>query len=722
MSACDNFVEQLWRKGKCANCFQSRERHQNGDQLFTDTRSAVSSNFRPKRVLVHPQSPNTQNVKAMNVERTVNSFKVGNGQEENSREGVKNIKTSGPCRTDNIKGRGDIACDKSKQEEVFESVVVTKPKPVPRPKPRQPSRVAECGKSEINRDESPQESKEVVSDSAQLENSLGKSHNRPQCNANSFENSELVLSILDHDLSESKGSYSKSNIETVCETIIDEEVEVETEESIDMESIDGNEDDIMSSNAAAEDSSQRQKDLSELEIEADDDSDVDGYVPMKRNIVLFTAESIQVHNIHKADVVEPNIKASHDLHRKTISDNETNKLAGTCDSEINGESENSSRILEFRNPLCLMTNEMENGDSQIDNGACDKLNSNKISNKPNSAEPFYVNRQASTSSSDTGSGNNDSGYENTRKSTRSDSTNSASDNATDVAANLNTEAANSVDRPPVFTERNGDFAVDCSETSGSSWGSSTWDSCSTSDFQENSCEGLLMEKASGRLLARNKADKPPSEVLTTQLRNEQSPATDKGNVNAGHVYVNTTAKPFTKPYKVVDISTGVSFPTLESQNDVPPLPPKEKNFKRDRVEEFKHHVYLEPSQEAPSVPEQGPPDEKKDSVPVPKGTAFSSPSPSPSPNSATDMGGANRRPPAPRPRSRVPSQFGTLPKPAPRMSKILNDAPKVENKDAMEEKVVPVLAVGKLCKLSFRKLCLPVCLLIKNEEFLMMFH
>ena len=687
MSACDNFVEQLWRKGKCANCFQSRERHQNGDQLFTDTRSVVSSNCRPKRVLVHPQSPNSQNFKALNVERTANSFKVGNGQEENSRE--ENVKTITPCTTDNNNGRGDIARDKSKQEEVLKSVVVTKPKPVPRPKPRQPSRIAECGKSEINRDESLQESKDV-------ENSLGKSHNRPQCNANSFENPELVLLIQDHDLSESEGSYSKSNIETECETITDEEAEVETEESIDMESTDGNEDDIMSSNAAAEDSSQRQKDLSELEIEADDDSDVDGYVPMKSNIILFTAESIQVHNIHKADVVEPNIKASHDLHRKTINDDETDKLAGTCDSEIDDESEKSSRVLEFRNPLCLMTNEMENGDSHTDNGACDKLNSNEISSKPNSAEPFYVNRQASTNSNDTGSGNHDSGYENTCKSTRSDSRNNASGNATDVSANLNTEAANSVDRPPVFT----DFAVDCSGTSSSSWGSSTWDSCSTSDFQENSCEGLLMEKASGRLVAKNKADKPHSEVLTTQLRNEQSLAADKGNVNVGHVYVNTTAKPFTKPYKVVDISTGVCFPTLESQNDVPPLPPKEKDLKRDRVEEFKNHVYLEPSEEVPSVPEQGPPDEKKEAVPVPKGTIFSSPPPSPSPNSATDKGGANRRAPAPRPRSRVPSQFGTLPKPAPRMSKVLNDVPKVENKDAVEEKVIPVLPVGKLCKLS----------------------
>ena len=708
MSACDNFVEQLWRKGKCVNCFQSRERHQNGDGSQDDTSSANrTANCRPKRVLIHPQSPSNRNVKAFHLEKTAKSLKDENGREEYNREGANSVKTIAPCTAhatnDNTASRGgSIASDTSRTEQHSKSFVVTKPKPVPRPKPRPPTRAIELEKSGVSRDESPQESDDGLNDSSALENSLGKSHNRPQCNANSLENSEVALSIPDHDIKESEELYNKSNIETVCDTIVDEEAIMDVQDSIDKDSVDHDENVKMSSkNSAVVDSSDSVTDLSDLKFEDDDDSDVDGYVAMKSNIVLFTAEPIQVHNIHKTDVMEPNIEVNLDLHGKATIDNETVDAASTCDSEIDEGSETSSGVLEFRNPLCLITNEImgSSSDSQIGSGACDRLNSNKISSKSNSTEPFYVNRLSSTSSTDTGSSSHDSGYENTRKSTRSNSTNSASGNSSDVAAaNVNIEGGDSAEAPEyvVFTETSDRCAVESSETSSSSWGSSTWDSCSTSDFQENSCEGLLVERAFGKFDARKKSDKHHPEASSTQLKSGQAVVADKGSVDAGHVYVNMASKPFTKPYKVVDISTGVSCPTNESQNDVPPLPPKEKDLKKDKVDD---HVYLEPSEEAPSRPEHGPPDEKKEAVTVPRETAPSSPPPSPAPNSTTDKSAAVRRAPAPRPRSRVPSQFGTLPKPAPRMSRILNDAP-VENKDVKEQKVTTAPPVGKSFNLS----------------------
>lgn len=705
MSACDNFVEQLWRKGKCVNCFQSRERHQNGGGSQDDTSSAYrTANCRPKRVLIHPQSPSNRNVKAFNLEKTGKSFKDESGKEENNREGANGIKTIALCTAhatnDNTVRRDDsIASDTSKTEQHSQSFVVTKPKPVPRPKPRPPTRAIELKKSVVSRDESPQESNDRLNDSSALENSLGKSHNRPQCNANSLENSEVALSIPDHDTKESEELYNKSNIETVCERIVDEEAIMDVQDSIDKDSVDHEENiKISSKNSVAVDSSQSVTDLSDLKIEDDDDSDVDGYVAMKSNIVLFTAEPIQVHNIHKTDVMEPNVEVNLDLHGEAISDNGTVNAASTCDSEIDEGSETSSGVLEFRNPLCLITNEImgSSSDSQIGDGACDRLNPNKISSKSNSTEPFYVNRLSSTSSTDTGSSSHDSGYENTRKSTRSNSTNSASGNSSDVAAaHVDVEEGDSAEAPEyvVFTETNDCSAVESSETSCSSWGSSTWDSCSTSDFQENSCEGLLVERTFRKFDARKKPAKHHPEVSSTQLKSGQAVVADKGSVDASHVYVNMASKPFTKPYKVVDISTGVSCPTNESQNDVPPLPPKEKDLKKDKVDD---HVYLEPSEEAPSRPEYAPPDEKKEAVTVPRETAPCSPPPSPASNSTTDKSAAVRRAPAPRPRSRVPSQFGTLPKPAPRMSRILNDAP-VENKEVKEQKVTTAPPVGKSC-------------------------
>ena len=716
MSACDNFVEQLWRKGKCANCFQSRERHQNGDIKTQDDASFAgrTANCKPRRALIHPQSQSNQNAKTANVEKTANLYKEEKRKEENDRGGANGIKTIAPCKAhatnDNTKGRTDgTTSDAGKMEQDSKSFVVNKPKPLPRPKPRPPSRAVEFGNSVISRDESPQESSDPLNGSIPHENSLGKSHNRPQCNAKSLEKSELVLSIPDHDIKEPEEAYNKQNIEAVCETIVDEEAIMDIEDSIDMDSVDRDDNGkISSKNASIDDSFvQSEIDLSDLKIVDDDDSDVDGYVPMKSNIALFTAEPIPLHNFHKTDVLEPNSEVRLELHENAVNDNRTVHVASTCYSEVDEESEKTSGVLEFRNPLCLITNEMGSGDSnstvEEPTDACDKLNSNKITSKSASAEPFYVNRPASTSSSDTGSSSHDSGYENTRKSTRSNSTNSASGNSNDIAVNVITEGeASLADMPAAFAETNRDCRIETSETSSSSWGSSTWDSCSASDFQENSCEGLFVEKATGKCDARSKVDKPHSEVLTIQAKNGQSVALNKGNDIGSHVYVNTTLKPFTKPYKVVDISTGVSVPTAESQHDVPPLPPKEKDLKKDKEDEFKNHVYLEPTEEVPSIPEQGPPDEKKEAVPAPKETTCSSPQPNPTTNSigTTDNSVAVRRVPAPRPRSRVPSQFGTLPKPAPRMSRNLNDAPKLESKEVKEQKVTTAQPAGKYWKLT----------------------
>jgi len=199
---------------------------------------------------------------------------------------------------------------------------------------------------------------------------------------------------------------------------------------------------------------------------------------------------------------------------------------------------------------------------------------------------------------------------------------------------------------------------------------------------------MLTEKAARKF---NTTDnKPHSEALT--FRTAQSVTT--GETPA---YVNTTLKPFTKPYRVVDISSGVSVPTMEDQNDAPPLPPKEKDLRNDRAEVL-NHVYLEPSEETKGIPDQDLANDKIDVVSAAKVRAASSPSLKQSSSNVTDNSPAVRRAPAPRPRSRVPSQFGTLPKPAPRTSRILNDMPvKVDSK----EQKVATPPVGKLyCDLN----------------------
>lgn len=698
MSACNNFVENLWRKGKCANCFQSRERHQNDDKIQGDNSKANNG-----RVLIHLHDQGgSHNPTAPNIDQAVNSVKRKDVKGEKSRqEGTNGIKIIVPCaptKTDNNRScSGSIRRHTSKTDETPQLFVVNKPKPVPRSKPRPTSRVVDGGNGLL----SPQQSSDAQSDSIQPhKDSLGKSLN----NANSLESVEpdtIVLSVPDHDtkvIQVLEESTNSSDIETARETIEKKEAVTDIQVSTDLDStgLDGGSEKILSNNAALVDSGNCEKDLSELTFIDNDDSDGDGYVPMKSNVALFTAEPMRFNSMRKTDVkMEANYEVGHHSYEQDISNEEKIKATNASNSEAHEERRNSSGVLEFRNPLCLMSSKtrsksVNSNSSEGSGGTCDKLIPDRIASEASSANPSYVNRPASTTSTDTGSSSHDSGYENTRKSTRSNSSNSCLDEvAPGVTGIVNTGNANSADLTRM-NQTKGDFVIESSGASCSSWGSSTWDSCSASDFQENSCESMRVEKAAGRL----DVSKPDSVVVTTQPKGEQMTEADKGSVNASHTYVNATLKPFTKPYKVVDISSGVSVPTAEGQSDVPPLPPKEKDLKKERPGELKSHVYLEPSGERQGIPEQGPPDERKDVINNPKESTCSSPPPNAAPNTTVDKSGVVRRAPAPRPRSRVPSQFGTLPKPAPRASRMPSDASKLDNKEVKELKVATSQPVG----------------------------
>lgn len=684
MSSCDNFVEQLWRKGKCANCFQSREKHQNADNTHGEAGSATA-NCKPIRAATLPRSQRNQNFKAPIAEKAKDLFKQEQVKEENDLGNcVNDIKPSAPCTAiEDTKDRSAVN-EAGKKAQDSKPSVANKPKPVPRPRPRPSSRAVEFGCSV----KSPQESSaDVKNGTIPQEGTLGNSHIGPQCNANSLENSEdAVLSILDHD--EESDETNKLNIEAVCEAVAHEKDATDAEDPRnDMERPHVNDSDQVSSSndTVVVDSVQTETGLLSCKNVDGDESDVEEYVPMKSNIALFGTESL--HNEpHETDVLEVNL----DLREKASSDN---RAINACDSQT--DEENSSGVIEFSNPLCVITNDM--GDTNKlptqESGGCDKLNDNhnKITSiKSSSVEPFYVNRPSSSSSDSTVSSSHDSGYENTRKSTRSDSSHSASGNGNDdvsVATHaLKPDEVSLAGKSVACSEtKHCEFNIESSGTSNSSWGSSTWDSCSTSDFHENSSESMLTEKVARRFNAAN--NKPPSEVLT--FHTVQSVTT--GETPA---YVNTTLKPFTKPYRVVDISSGVSVPTMENQNDAPPLPPKEKDLKKDRAEAL-NHVYLEPAEETKGIPDQDQPNDKKDVTVVSVAKVNTAPrlSPKQSSSNVTDNSSAVRRAPAPRPRSRVPSQFGTLPKPAPRMSRILNDTPvKVDTK---EQKVASP-SVGKL--------------------------
>ncbi|XP_022809049.1 flocculation protein FLO11-like isoform X2 [Stylophora pistillata] len=692
MSSCDNFVEQLWRKGKCANCFQSRDKHQNAvnkheDATFTGSGTA---NCKPKRVVIPPQSPKNQNFEACSVENTDNLFKQERGKEGIDKgNGEKSInKSITPCTIHAIGASKDCSStvtDFSKKAQDFKSSTVLKPRPVPRPKPRPASRAVEFSCGAVSRDENPQESADVLNGLTSFENSLGNSHAQP-CNATSSEIPfESGSSILDHG--EKSELENRSDTETNSETIENEVGAVELgEPKNDAEFSNVNKSDLLTlpANISIDCSTETEAadPLSTNAIENDDSSDE--YVPMKSNIDLFGVESDPLHEVvRETDVLKPNCESDSDSKQMAISEN---RMKVACGSQIDEQS--SSCVLEFRNPLCMITNKIsDTRTTDLDTGESDKMNNNhdnpkKIICKSSSiTEPNYVNRPSSSSSESAVSSSQDSGYENTRKSNRGNSLNNASGNGSVLVEQEVGLADISVTITP--TTSDGYCVIESSGTSSSSWGSSTWDSCSTSDFHENSGEAVAAKNSLGNLNTRN--DKPHLVASPKVAVNGQSIAKEKlQSSKTGPFYVNTTLKPFTKPYKVVDISAGVAVPTTETQNDAPPLPPKEKDLKKDRAEEL-NHIYLEPSEEVATSPEQALKNEK-DKKPISKASASLNSSLSKASGSAMDKSSAVRRAPAPRPRSRIPSQFGTLPKPAPRTSRILNDT--VVKVDSKEQKVV----------------------------------
>ncbi|XP_067037034.1 inactive tyrosine-protein kinase PEAK1-like isoform X2 [Acropora muricata] len=671
MSACNNFVEQLWRKGKCSNCFQSKERHQNTVRADADVR---------KEEVINSHSQGNQ---AFQSKKISGLFKEENDEEKTILESANMVQTIAPSGTRDDKVV--TGADGRKTEQGAKSLVGIKPKPMIRPKPRVPSGTVDSEKHVISCDENPLKSEDTLSDSIEVEDSPGKSHNRPRCNAKFAEKTEPLFSKPDDDLEVSKRANNKANIEPVSDRIVhDEECIREVDDSTDPVTAEQRNLVKISSKNDIDDITENERELLNLKIENDSGSDLDEYVPMKRSIILFTDEPGKEQNALKTDHVVSNTKESHGRNIMTC-EPRTVTASGSYDSEVDEENEQSSRVLEFRNPLCFIANEIEMDDNERRNDTCDKLNPNEISSEFNSAKPFYVNGSGSTCRRENGSNNHNSEYENTRSSSGNNSSNGASG---DVAARgkLNEEdiMISSKGTPDVLLEENGYVVMESSGTSNSSLGSSIWDSNRVSDFQESSCEGLHVEKASGKLNTGNDIDKPHCEILKNKLSNVQTVSSEKCDINTDLISENSTPKHFTKPYKVVDIGTGFECPTTEDHTDVPPLPPKEKDLRKGHINEFKHHVYLEPSEKAPMVPEQGPPDEEKETVPTLKGSGFASSPPSPAIQSVVERSPSVRRVPAPRPRSRVPSQFGTMPKPAPRTSRIIADVPETENTEVQK--------------------------------------
>jgi len=128
-------------------------------------------------------------------------------------------------------------------------------------------------------------------------------------------------------------------------------------------------------------------------------------------------------------------------------------------------------------------------------------------------------------------------------------------------------------------------------------------------------------------------------------------------------YTNSSVKPQTKPYKVVDISGCVIVPDSDADNaNIPPLPPKEKELNRQKETSGPDHYYYEP-------PDDIVPDYKKltplNTEPPPPPVVVKKD------GQGVTVPAALKSMPVPRPRSQVRSSYtsSTLPRPIPRATK-----------------------------------------------------
>lgn len=329
-----------------------------------------------------------------------------------------------------------------------------------------------------------------------------------------------------------------------------------------------------------------------------------------------------------------------------------------------------------------------------------------LNGKVTLAEPFYENRPPSLCSDSQSQSASSSGsfapdkaeYENTLNRSNIGSPNPCGTLESDVFSNSPTEGMscpyeNTIGRHTKsssgtsdslqssegdFVEQNAPFESSgdsaATDQSDSTWESSECDSASNdSNIEMSTSESLVGSKTCGIptipeneiltdiSLAKNSRIQRKINFSPEKAKNRQSNPDIKDKINDQlPSYTNAPCKFLTKPYKVVDVSSGLLLgpDSLNNGSDVPPLPPKARDLHNDNVEDIQHE-YMPPPE---NVPQKNPYNSPQPS-PVHVGPSLDEPTPR--------SQYAKKAAPVPRPRSASSernSLFGSLPRPLPRPS------------------------------------------------------
>ncbi|XP_032223435.1 uncharacterized protein LOC5522167 isoform X2 [Nematostella vectensis] len=622
MSSCGNYVENVWRKGKCANCFGSKLDHSTTQVKNGGARNTSSTDAQRATNGINGYSKyENKTVKGLDDDGFDNPII---GKSTNATKGLKSgsISTSvsldetGNSRRENTPDHKEDCLEDFKKD----SKSPERPKPAPKPRARgfscgssssQEDILINCGSSSSDCSRSNTTTPDVLEQN--INNGNLNAWSSPDVETNHMKDS---LNGLDSNVERSKGTHSSGDSQTISRGGASDQ--------------DSNGRIIYNtrhSDSVSNGSETGKVTLNDLTTKRMNEIEEDGgYVPMKNNVCEVNGGRDKETRL-SADENRP---ATDKISKQSLSVSLVDRsaedaLAENTEQDLGSQLYVNQGIKSDGSSEPLIGVETRGISDMSSVGSC---SGDVIAN--DTMEPYYENQLS-------------------MESEKKESCSSASSLANGQLCvttkgsgiTLSSDDASVDDTSPVFEGDN-------KELSGSSTSSSS--SASSSDSSSNSNNSAQNEKSVLFSADEERRAEHQKRKLDPEMVKKRQSNPDIKSAIEGPQYMNAKAKPVAKPYKVVDISSGVLYREDEvDQPEIPPLPPKERELNQIQEDEDKDHYYHEP-------PEDIVPDYKKLTPVLGK-------EPAPEFDIKKGRAGLNNLP-IPRPRSQL--HVSTLPRPVPR--------------------------------------------------------
>ncbi|XP_031551762.1 inactive tyrosine-protein kinase PEAK1-like isoform X2 [Actinia tenebrosa] len=632
MSGCSNYAENLWKKGKCSNCFRSKEQH------FTGTKDVPHANGDSCLIKSNHEASKSPNIKT-------------NGLPNSKRQTSSEVSVDGEefIKRGTVKRAGIVyrapGSEFSKRLSSYQATL--------RINDSSSSETQNTALSADNRGTTDSLDKPKPVYISTRERTASKaSHDSEddknvRCSVWSSESSITEPKTHLHDSKNNVNNNANENFRCAASADLPKEKEISRNNKVEADDI--KQDQVNKRDVSVKESrqyenssiSQRKNTREEKNLNMDSKSiesnGKDGeYMQMKNNVCRGMEDD------NKTDV------------------DATDKIQSTytCESD-----DKTKRIINKSDSLTSANKQ---------NGVISPNNIIKdVSDRPSNGpiEPRHINHTSSSCETQE-TLNLEPHYEN-RRSIDSDGKDSLSSNSPVLERPFISSVLSTADRPEsiAFKVQSDlgelressifeDIVVEPSETSNNSDSSKASSSMPSSPVTDTktSTESQRNKSTNGNGEPFDSHPRTGKQQGTIERRHSNPDVT---KLVEGPCYANADVKPKTKPYKVVDISAGIPVHCNEDEHaDTPPLPPKEKELNRQKEDSIPDHYYCEPPDDiVPDYKKLTPQNKDPPPIEIKKDPEKGVP---PLPKAG----------PVPRPRSQLPSHSATLPRPVPRAVKV----------------------------------------------------